>query len=182
MKIYTKTGDRGTTSLFGGKRVAKSDLRIDAYGNVDELNSMLGAIIAEVVDVEIKKPLVRIQSELMVLGSDLATPNDVRIKIPRVTSVFVSRLEREIDAWEKKLPKLKNFILPSGSPISSKIHLARSIARRSERAISRLADDEKININATKYINRLSDWLFVLARYANLKDGASETIWKGRSK
>ncbi len=180
MKIYTKTGDGGTTSLFGGKRVVKSDLRIDAYGNVDELNSLIGIIISETSNVEIKKPLIRVQNELMVLGSDLATPSDVSIKVPRVTGVFVTRLEREIDAWEKKLPKLKNFILPGSSPISSKIHLARSIARRSERAISRLGSGEKININAAKYINRLSEWLFVLARYANLKDGATETIWKGR--
>jgi len=180
MKIYTKTGDRGTTSLFGGKRVAKSDLRIDAYGNVDELNSMLGTIITESLDVEIKKLLTRIQSELMVLGSDLATPVDVNIIIPRVTGVFVLRLEREIDAWERKLPELKNFILPGGSSVSSKVHWARAIARRSERVIARLAEEEKVNVHALKYINRLSDWLFVLARYINLSDGGTETIWKGR--
>ena len=208
MKIYTKTGDHGTTSLFGGKRVSKDDLRIDAYGNVDELNSLIGTIIADLnysssersesrsslrsnsplfVQTQgkqgrIVKVLTRIQEELLVLGSDLSSPLEVKTKIPRVTKVFITRLEREIDEWDKKLPKLKNFILPGGSPTSAKLHLARSTARRAERFVVRLTNAEEINKNAAIYINRLSDWFFVLARYVNVQDNAKETIWRGRGR
>lgn len=182
MKIYTRTGDGGTTSLFGGKRVYKDDLRIDAYGSVDELNSLLGLIIVETTNASLIKKMARIQEELMVLGSDLSSPLEVRLKIPRVTNVFITRLEREIDVWQKHLPKLKNFIFPGGSPTSAKLHLARSIARRTERTIARLAKVEKINGFAVIYINRLSDWLFVLARYVNMEDSSKEIIWKGRGK
>lgn len=194
MKIYTKTGDRGTTSLFGGKKVTKDDLRIQAYGNVDELNSLTGVIVSGLearfnqgADTspalkDLVKKLARIQEELMVLGSDLATPVDVRVKIPRVTKVFITRLEKEIDGWEKKLPKLKNFILPGGSIVSSWLHLARSTTRRAERSIVVLSNGDKINLSAAVYINRLSDWFFVLARYINMEEKTKETIWKGRGK
>ena len=180
VKIYTKSGDRGQTSLFGGQKVEKSDLRIEAYGNVDELNSLIGVILAEDLSLEISKKLVRIQNELFVLGSDLATPLNIKIKIPRVVKSFTNRLEKEIDSWQKDLPQLKKFILPGGSKVGAKLHLARSTARRTERSIVRLASQENINERDIIYINRLSDWFFVLARFVNKVEKIKETEWKGR--
>ena len=182
MKIYTKTGDRGTTSLFGGERVDKNSLRIEAYGNVDELNSLIGIIVADNPSSDISKKLLRIQKELFVLGGDLATPLSAKVKVPRVTKSLVTRLEKEIDKWSATLPQLKNFILPGGSAVGSKLHLARTVARRTERSIADLASQEKINSNDLIYMNRLSDWLFTLARYANKLEGLSENLWRGRSK
>lgn len=181
MKIYTKTGDSGSTSLFGGKRVNKSSTRIDAYGNIDELNSLIGTILADDPPRNIFKKLLRIQSELFVLGSDLATPSDTKLKITRVTGGIVGRLEKEIDVWQKQLLTLRNFILPGGSHTGSKLHLARTVARRAERSIAKLSDEVKINTNTLAYINRLSDWLFVCARYVNKLDGFKETPWRGRN-
>ena len=196
VKIYTKTGDSGTTSLFGGKRLPKDNTRVEAYGHVDELNSLLGVIIAHLnysssasreastsrnsPQGRIINKLLRIQRELFVLGTDLASPNDLKIKGPRVKKLFVTRLEQEIDSWDKNLPKLSNFILPGGSKVGSQLHLARSIARRAERNIATLSQTEKINRNAQIYINRLSDWLFVLARFVNKLENQKENIWKGR--
>lgn len=182
VRIYTKTGDRGTTSLFGGKRVDKNSLRIRAYGEADELNSLIGVILSKKPQDEIAKKLLRIQGELFVLGADLATPKEVKIKIPRVTKSFVTRLEREIDVWSKALPQLKKFILPGGSNIGAKLHLARTIARRGERSIVDLANQDRINSNAQVYINRLSDWLFTLARYVNKMEKVTEIPWKGRGR
>lgn len=197
MKIYTKTGDSGTTSLFGGQRVDKNSARIKAYGEVDELNSLIGVIISGLrhsgVSVnrriprmtngydEIEKKLLRIQSELFVLGADLAAPYNVKVKIPRITKVYITRLEKEIDKSSTTLPQLKNFILPSGSAVGSKLHLARTVARRAERSIVDLTKEEKINIKALIYINRLSDWLFTQARYINKLQKITETPWRGRS-
>ena len=182
MKLYTKTGDKGTTSLFGGKRVEKNSARIKAYGEVDELNSLIGTIIAQFSEVEpLKEKLLRIQKELFVLGSDLATPLTIKTKIPRITKNYVIRLEREIDKWSASLPQLKNFILPGGGKIGAKLHLARAIARRTERSIAELGRTEKINKTALIYINRLSDWLFTLARYVNKQEGITEKIWEGRT-
>lgn len=180
MKIYTKKGDSGTTSLFGGKRVEKSSERIEAYGSVDELNSLIGVIVCEIADKDILKSFSRIQNELFVLGGDLATPLEVKVKIPHITKTFITRLEKEIDKFDKSLPELKNFILPGGGKIGSKIHLARTLARRAERRIVDLSSTEKINKLNLIYINRLSDWLFVAARYVNKIDGVGEKIWKGR--
>ncbi|MEK9146736.1 MAG: cob(I)yrinic acid a,c-diamide adenosyltransferase [Patescibacteria group bacterium] len=182
VRIYTKTGDRGTTSLFGGKRVDKNSLRIRAYGEVDELNSLIGVILSEKPQDEIVKKLLRIQGELFVLGADLATPKEVKIKIPRVTKNFVTRLEREIDVWSKALPQLKKFILPGGPRVGAKLHLARTVARRVERSIVDLSSQEQINNNAQIYINRLSDWLFTLARYVNKMEKVTEIPWKGRGR
>ena len=182
VKIYTKTGDRGTTSLFGGQRVEKTSGRIKTYGEVDELNSLIGVVLSENPSEEIAEKLTRIQTELFVFGSDLATPYGIKIKVPRISALNVKRLEKEIDLWTKKLPQLRNFIMPGGSPIASKLHLARTICRRAERNIVELAASEKINKNAQVYINRLSDWFFVLARFANRLDGQKETIWLGRAK
>lgn len=186
VKIYTKTGDSGTTSLFGGKRIEKNSARIAAYGGVDELNCMIGVIGVIVLqttkDKALSAKLLRIQNELMVLGSDLATPLDLKIKIPRITKSYVLRLEKEIDLWQKGLPALRNFILPGGSNAGSSLHMARAMARRVERSIVELANEEKINSAILPYINRLSDWLFVAARYVNKVNGIDEQIWKGRSK
>lgn len=202
MKIYTKTGDRGTTSLFGGKRVNKNSARIEAYGQVDELNTLIGVIISNLRQYSsseaqrsrevttkvssrqartIKEKLLRIQAELFVLGSDLSSPLSVKVKIPRISKSHITRLEKEIDGWEKQLPSLKNFILPSGYVVGAGLHLARAICRRAERAIVGLTQQEKINQNALVYINRLSDWFFVAARYANHLDKIPETIWRGRT-
>lgn len=194
MKIYTKTGDGGNTSVFGGKKIGKDSSRIDAYGNVDELNSLLGVIVSGLetrfvgggkkeknLKIFIKK-LLRIQNELMVLGSDLASPGDLKIKTQRVNSSFAKRLEIEIDTWQMELAELKNFILPGGSIISSWLHLARSVTRRAERSIVKLSSEEPINKNALVYINRLSDWLFVFSRQVNRLEKVEEIIWKGRGK
>jgi len=180
VKIYTKTGDSGATSLFGGKRLSKNDTRVEAYGTVDELNSLLGVILTENPQVDVIKKITRVQKELFVLGSDLSSPFGVRVKTPRITKSYTTRLEKEIDRMEKNLPRLRNFILPGGSTIGSKLHLARSVARRAERSITNLSSKEKMNLNAQVYINRLSDWLFVLARYVNKLENQKENIWKGR--
>jgi cob(I)alamin adenosyltransferase len=182
VKIYTKTGDGGATSLFGGKRIDKSSARIEAYGYVDELNSLIGTIVAKKPMTEVLKKLIRVQNELFALGTDLATPMDIRVKIKRVNKPMIARLEREIDDIDKNLPKLKNFILPGGGNVGSNLHLARTVARRTERKIVDLANTEKINQNSLIYINRLSDWLFVLARHVNNKENEREMIWKGRGK
>lgn len=202
VKVYTKTGDSGKTSLFGDGRVDKNSARIKAYGEVDELNSLIGVILAEdsfawvladkkkrkkikdkklAATYEIADQLFRVQNELFILGSDLATPMDVKIKIPRIKSSHVKRLEREIDKWTKSLTPLRNFIIPGGGKIRSKLHLARTVTRRAERSIVDLANQEKINSQAQVYINRLSDWFFTLARYINRLEGAAEIVWKGRS-
>jgi len=189
MKIYTKTGDQGTTSLFGGRRVDKDSVRIAAYGNVDELNSLIGVVVADLVGVQpqlgvepLKRKLLRVQAELFVLGSDLATPLESRSKVKalRVKKSYITRLEKEIDTWDKSLVPLKKFILPGGSPVGAKLHLARTIARKTERSIVALSNVEKVNKYAQIYINRLSDWLFVLARYINKLEKISEIQWQGR--
>lgn len=199
MKIYTKTGDRGTTSLFGGKRINKNSPRVAAYGAVDELNSLIGVVMAEVSRLDytpgvgsrrrlentpgvgiVLKKLTRIQQELFVLGADLATPREVKVESQSVKKSFITRLEREIDKWTSDLPPLRHFILPGGARAGSLLHLARSVARRGEREIVKLSSEEKINPHVLPYINRLSDWLFTLARYVNKIDHVKETPWRGR--
>lgn len=180
IKIYTKSGDIGKTSLLGGGKANKGDLRIEAYGNVDELNSIVGLIMAKKPPKKISKKLIRVQNELFVLGSDLAAPLRVKVKIPRIKQTFITRLEKEIDAWQKDLPQLKKFISPGGSKAGANLHLVRSVARRTERAIVRLAYTDKINEKDIAYINRLSDWFFVLARMINKLEKVKETKWKGR--
>lgn len=181
MKIYTKTGDSGMTSLFGGKRVNKDSLRIEACGKCDELNSLIGVIISQNPPAEIAKKLLRVQREIFVLGADLATPFAVKVKIPRIKKTFTTRLEREIDEMEKELPKLKNFILPGGGKVGSRLHLARSVVRCLERILVTLSRQDKLNPKIFPYINRLSDWFFVLARHANWAQNFKEVPWRGKA-
>jgi cob(I)alamin adenosyltransferase len=180
MKIYTKTGDRGDTSLFGGQRVPKDALRIEACGSVDELNSVLGIALADGPDEEIRSVLEQIQHKLFGLGADLATPRSTgrRKKIRRIDPRDSLWLEREIDRLDPVLKPLKNFILPGGSRFAARLHFARTVCRRAERAVVRLSRNEDIGEGVTMYLNRLSDLLFVLARYANRSAGISETRWK----
>jgi cob(I)alamin adenosyltransferase len=179
MKIYTKTGDGGDTSLFGGQRVPKDALRIEAYGTVDELNSVLGIALADNPDDDIRAVLVQIQHQLFGLGADLATPRSVTRKhIRRVEPRDSLRLEREIDRLEKLLKPLHSFILPGGSHLAARLHFARTVCRRAERVVVRLSRNEDIGEGMTMYLNRLSDLLFVLARYANQRADVTEVRWK----
>lgn len=181
MKIYTKTGDSGETSLFGGRRVWKDDLRISAYGTVDELNAVLGIALTEINDEELKIVLKSLQNELFVLGSDLATPLDKGNKgfqIPRIEKSYSERLEKLIDNFDAKLPELKNFILPGGSKGAANLHLARTVCRRAEREVVSLSRNEEINVEVEIYLNRLSDLLFVLARYQNFVTGTKDINWQ----
>jgi len=178
VKIYTKTGDKGETALFGGKRVKKYDLRVEAYGTVDELNSALGLVRAFGVVSEVDQLLVRVQSELFLLGADLATPMNARAKgVERVREEQVALLESEIDRFDEELVPLKEFILPSGTVPGAALHLARTICRRAERDVTRCMEEEEISAIALRYLNRLSDWLFTLARLVNSRADVPETTW-----
>jgi len=171
-KVYTKTGDAGQTSLVGGDRVSKADLRVSAYGDVDELNSTLGVARTFPVDEALNALLGRLQNELFTVGADLATPTGTQV--PRVDEEMVGGLEREIDRHLEELEPLKEFILPGGSQAGAMLHLARTVARRAERAVVALAEREEINPAALRYLNRLSDLLFVLARVASRRAGTVE--------
>jgi cob(I)alamin adenosyltransferase len=178
MKIYTKTGDTGETSLFGGQRVPKDALRIDAYGTVDELNSLLGVVRSLNPHQEIDAILRRLQDDLFVLGADLATPVEKSSgKIPRIEPGHSENLERIIDSLESSLQPLTSFILPGGSSVGAQLQAARTVCRRAERLVVRLSREEKIGPLPLVYLNRLSDLLFVLSRYANHLDGVKETPW-----
>jgi cob(I)alamin adenosyltransferase len=179
MKIYTRTGDRGDTSLFGGQRVSKDALRIEAYGTVDELNSVLGIVRADNAQPDLDRLLARIQDALFVLGADLATPRSADKKdLRRITAADAEILEGEIDAIEARLQPLRSFILPGGSPVAARLHFARTVCRRAERNVVRLSRTEDIGDDVTVYLNRLSDLLFVLARFANHIANVPETPWR----
>lgn len=181
MKIYTKTGDKGETSLFGGQRVWKDNPRLAAYGTVDELNSVIGIAVAELKSKELIDVLLSIQNDLFTMGSDLATPFDKGNKgfiIPRINEEKTELLEKFIDRFDSKLPELKNFILPGGTKAASQIHFARTVCRRCEREVVALSKVEEINLEVEKYLNRLSDLLFVLARYENYSSDVSDIEWK----
>lgn len=170
MKIYTKTGDKGETSLLGGERVSKKSDRIEAYGAVDELNSFIGLAITEVYDSEVKNLLLKIQNQLFIVGSDLAAPKTAKtskIKIHRVTPKFYKDIEKAIDHFDAQLESLKNFILPGGSKSAALLHVCRTITRRAERRVVALNNTVKANGNIIIFLNRLSDLFFVLARYEN---------------
>jgi len=179
MKIYTRTGDRGDTSLYGGQRVPKDALRIEAYGTIDELNSVLGTVRAVNTDEEIDSILTQVQHRLFELGADLATPRSVSKKrIKRFEPEDAKPLEKIIDAFGEHLRPLRSFILPGGSPVAARLHFARTVCRRAERTVVRLSRNEEIGEGITVYLNRLSDMLFVLARYANHVAKVPETKWK----
>ena len=180
MKIYTKTGDDGTTGLFGGKRVAKFSARIEAYGTVDELNAVIGVALTHDLHEKVSEPLQYISSLLFTVGSDLATPQEATQKssVPAIKEEHVDFLEHWIDAYQEHLPTLRNFILPGGSPGGAHLHLARTVCRRAERAIVALKQEEEINPIIIRFINRLSDYLFVAARFVNAKEGFDDIEWK----
>ncbi len=178
MKIYTKTGDKGETSLFGGKRVSKDALRIEAYGTVDELNSLLGLCRSFNTVQEIDEILNQLQHTLFTLGADLATPSDVQNKsLKRIQESDVFSLESFIDTLTEKLQPLTSFILPGGNRAAAMIHFARTICRRAERLVVQLSHEEEINPQSIIYLNRVSDLLFVLARYVNALSNTSEVKW-----
>lgn len=178
MKIYTKGGDSGQTGLYGGARVDKDDLRIQTYGTLDELNASLGVVLAQsALPGEIRSCLLRLQSELFQLGSELATPAGKSAGIALISDAEVTALEKEIDGWETQLQPLKNFILPGGAPTSALIHLARTISRRAERELVTLHKHSPVRDVVLRYVNRLSDHLFVLARHANFRAGTPDTPW-----
>jgi cob(I)alamin adenosyltransferase len=179
MKIYTKTGDRGDTSLFGGQRVPKDALRIEAYGTVDELNSVLGVVRAECQDPEVDGILGSIQERLFEIGADLATPRSIERKVVRrIEEKDSVPLEKVIDSLDSQLKPLKTFILPGGARVAAQLHHARTVCRRAERVVVRLSRNEEIGEAIPMYLNRLSDMLFVLARYVNHRSGVVETRWK----
>jgi len=182
MKIYTKTGDKGTTSLIGGTKVLKSDLRIEAYGTVDELNSYVGLCNDLLTNEHSKKVLKEIQDRLFTIGSSLACDpeKEPKMKIPDLKEEDVSLLEKEIDKMNEVLPEMKSFILPGGHITVSHIHIARCICRRAERCCVRLNEHATGDLLILKYLNRLSDFLFVLARYASHLLNAQEVPWKPR--
>ncbi len=178
MKIYTKTGDTGETALFGGERVPKDTLRIEAYGSVDELNSILGVVRSLKPVNEIEKILAKLQNDLFAAGADLATPlNNKNSIIPRIKNSHSRALEKIIDRLELQLHPLKTFILPGGTAIASQLHCARTACRRVERNVVRLSHNENIGNAILVYLNRLSDLLFVMARYANMIESEKETEW-----
>lgn len=181
-KIYTKTGDEGFTSLIGGTKLFKSHLRIDSYGNVDELNSHVGLLGDYITDKEIKTVLCAVQNKLFIIGSCLAQDNNENsnMSLPQLVEEDVVLLEKEIDAMNEELPPLKHFILPGGHTLVSCIHVARSVCRRAERSCVSLKEHNfLIDPLIIKYLNRLSDYLFVLARFVAKQLNVEEVIWKG---
>ena len=172
-KIYTRTGDDGTTGLGDGTRVAKDSLRVEAYGTVDELNSALGVALTTNLPTEVRDALAPIQHELFDLGGELCVPGREALREEQV-----ARLERTLDSLNANLPPLKDFVLPGGSEPGALLHCARTICRRAERSVVSLAREETTNPLALKYLNRLSDLLFVAARYVNTADGVAEVLWR----
>lgn len=185
MKVYTKTGDKGTTALFGGTRVPKYHLRIESYGTVDELNSYIGLIRDQEMNAHYQNVLIDIQDHLFTLGAILATDpkkailknGKERLNIPKITEVDVAFLENEIDSMESELPPMTHFILPGGHTTVSYCHITRCICRRAERLATQLNDTEPVDEMVLKYLNRLSDYLFVLARKLSSDLKAQEVKW-----
>jgi cob(I)alamin adenosyltransferase len=178
MKIYTRTGDDGTTGLFGAGRVGKNDPRIEAYGTVDELNAVLGLACAANPPAEIADVLRRVQHELFELGAELATPDPGAKGVPTIGPPHIARLEEAIDRHEAQLAPLRQFILPGGCPAAAWLHLARTVARRAERRVVSLAGAQPISPQVVVYLNRLSDLLFVLARATNAASQVPDVPWQ----
>ena len=179
MKIYTRSGDGGRTALFSGERVEKDHLRVEAYGTLDELNSVLGLAASCCRSPRVQRYLQQLQNTLFNAGADMATSLQSRRSIQRIGQQDWERLERAIDELEDDLPRLKNFILPGGSQAASCLHLARSVCRRCERLLVQLMKKEEMNPELLIFLNRLSDFLFVLARYENVEGGGKEVLWRG---
>ncbi len=180
MKIYTKKGDQGQTSLFGGKPVSKDTLRIEAYGTVDELNCVVGWTLAEISDEELRATVQVIQKQLFVVGAELATVDPTETMTRGfIHEQHVKILENQIDDWERELKPLKKFILPGGSKGAAACHLARTVCRRAEREVVSLGKQETLRPELVKYLNRLSDWFFVLARYMNHRTKVEDILWEG---
>ena len=177
MKIYTKTGDDGNTGLQGNFRIAKSHPRIIAYGTVDEANAAIGVVLTNTLDDDISQLLNQIQNDLFLLGSDLSNQNLNDLK-NRVTLEMIEKLEESIDTFESELPPITNFILPGGNVAASQIHQVRTIVRRAETLVVKLSDKDEINSNCIKYLNRLSDLMFVMGRLINKRNGIEDIIWK----
>jgi len=179
VKIYTRGGDKGETSLIGGKRTSKSSARINAYGSVDELNSALGVANSFIEDKDVKDVLERVQNELFIVGSDLADPSypENPNKTPRVSDAMVKQMESIIDKYEEEVGSIQYFILPGGTKAASLLHLARGIARRAERAAVELSLNESVNPAVIAYLNRLSSLLFVFARLMNKRNDVKDVAW-----
>lgn len=177
MKIYTKTGDDGSTGLQGNLRVSKSHPRIIAYGTIDEANAVLGIVLSYELDEDIMKLLNLIQNELFVVGADLSNPN-MNDQKNRITKDMIDNLEKNIDKYDEELSPLSNFILPGGNIVASQLHHVRTVIRRAETCITELSEQDKINNNCIKYVNRLSDLFFVLGRVINKRNGLNDKIWK----
>jgi cob(I)alamin adenosyltransferase len=179
MRIYTRGGDAGTTALFGGRRVAKTSLRVGAYGSVDEANALLGAARAALADDELDTLLQELQNTLFEVGADLATPEDTaaRARLTPLDEADTLRLERTIDRLDGQLEPLRRFVLPGGHPAAAGLHVARTVVRRAERDAIALAETEPVNPHVLVFLNRLSDLLFVVARLVNARAGVSEAPW-----
>lgn len=181
MKIYTKTGDKGQTSLIGGTRVPKHHIRIEAYGTVDELNSYIGLVRDQEIDAAHKTTLIEIQDRLFTIGSSLASdPERSKMKIPDLKEEDIQLLESEIDRMNETLPEMRSFVLPGGHTTVSYCHVARCVCRRAERNTIHLSENEFVADLVIKYLNRLSDYLFMLSRKLTHELGATETPWKPR--
>jgi cob(I)alamin adenosyltransferase len=185
MKIYTKTGDTGTTALFGGTRVAKHHIRIESYGTVDELNSHIGLIRDQDIDLHTKEELITIQNKLFTVGAILATPPEKqtlkngkeRLNIPKISEQDITRLETQMDIMNQTLPEMTHFVLPGGHTTVSYCHIARCVCRRAERIVTLLDEQQGIDPRVLKYLNRLSDYLFVVARKLSYDLKADEVKW-----
>ncbi len=176
-KIYTRGGDAGETSLGDGARVSKLDRRIEAFGTVDELNALLGVVLASECPDAIREPLDRVQNELFDVGADLSVPLEQEDRL-RVTHAQVEALERDCDRFNESLPELRSFVLPGGGLVAARLHVARTVCRRAEREALAASHAHDVNPVALRYLNRLSDLLFILARAANAADGRDEPLWR----
>lgn len=182
MKIYTRTGDKGETGLLGGSRVAKDDPRIEAYGTVDELNSHVG-MLRDLAQADHTEPLITIQNTLFTIGSHLASSSAeerIRFKVPAISDTDIATLERAMDVMDLGLEPMRSFILPGGHPASSQAHICRTVCRRAERRVVELAGHAEVDAVLVRYLNRLSDYFFVLARDLAKRHGVADTPWRPR--
>lgn len=182
-RVYTRTGDDGSTALGGGQRLPKDSPRIDAYGTVDELSSAIGVALAAGLAPRLERELARVQNELFHLGSDLCVLEEdkERMPVPRIEARHVAALEALMDELARELPPLANFILPGGTPGAAHLHLARTVCRRAERSLATLTREEAVGAHTLPYLNRLSDALFVMARYENHRQGRTDVLWDSRA-